>query len=84
MAKVVSTEAVAAALVRLGFIELTGRDADSHRIFKHRAAGLTVTVPRNGEPMRPVHLSAIRRQISNFAIASDEEFDRQLSARRRG
>ena len=84
MPKMISTRALVAALLRMGFTELKRGNADSHRIFEHRRSGLKVTVPRKGEPIRPVHLSAIRRQVSNFEIATDEEFDRQLSGRASG
>jgi predicted RNA binding protein YcfA (HicA-like mRNA interferase family) len=82
MPNTVSTKALAAALVRMGFAELRSGGAGSHRIFEHRGSGLKVTVPHRGEPIRPVHLSAIRRQVSNFEIASDEEFDRLVASTR--
>lgn len=78
--KTVSTRALAAALARMGFTELRASEG-SHRIFEHRGSGLKVTIPHTGEPIRPVHLSAIRRQISNFQIATDEEFDYQVLGR---
>jgi predicted RNA binding protein YcfA (HicA-like mRNA interferase family) len=79
--KMVSTEALVAALLRMGFTEMRTDYKESHRIFVHRRSGLKVTVPHTGEPIRPIHLSAIRQQISNFEIATDEEFDRQVSRR---
>ena len=81
MSKTVSTKALTDALLRMGFTELRASRAGSHRIYEHRGSGLKVTVPRSKEPIRRVHLSAIRRQVSNFEIASDEEFDRQVSGR---
>lgn len=79
MPKTASTKALTDALLRMGFIELRASHKGSHRIYEHQGSGLKVTVPHNREPIRRVHLSAIRRQISNFQIASDEEFDRQVS-----
>lgn len=80
MPRMISTKALAAALVRLGFREVNRNATGHHRIFEHPDSGLKLTVPQSGEQIRPVHLSAIRRQISNFEIASDEEFDRELLA----
>jgi predicted RNA binding protein YcfA (HicA-like mRNA interferase family) len=79
MPKTVSTKALTAALLRMGFAELRSSRGGSHRVFEHRGSGLKVTVPSSREPIRRVHLSAIRRQISNFEIASDEEFDRLVT-----
>jgi predicted RNA binding protein YcfA (HicA-like mRNA interferase family) len=76
--KRISTKALADALIRMGFTEISPGYTGIHRIFEHHSSGLKVTVPRNREPIRPVHLSAIRRQISNFEIASDEKFDRRV------
>jgi len=66
----------------MGFLEIRRRDGGTHRIFRHEKSGLTVTVPEDKEAIRPVHLSAIRRQISNFDIADVEEFDRCVSGQR--
>ena len=84
MVKLVTPDTLTHALIRMGFSEVRSGAAGSHRLFRHGDSGLQVTVPNSGELVRPVHLSAIRRQVSNFEIASDDEFDRQLSRRRNG
>jgi predicted RNA binding protein YcfA (HicA-like mRNA interferase family) len=78
MSKMVSTRVLTRALEKIGFAEVRSGKG-SHRIFKHTETGLLVTIPGGHDSIRPVHLSAIRRQISNFDIASDIEFDKYLS-----
>jgi len=74
--KPIKTKDLIKILKKFGFVGK--RTKHGHTIFAHAKTGLVVTLPTNRTEVPSVYLRSIERQIGNFNIASDHEFERML------
>lgn len=77
MDRTLDARLVAKTLKELGFDEII-RGGGSHHVFVHRATNLRVTAPGAGKVIRPVHVAAIKAQLANFDIATEQDFEARL------